>query len=44
MRGLFYLARPLSVVLGEPGILVGNAVHMGTVVFRFRNKVPAARY
>ena len=44
MGGGPFLVRPFSVVLSEPGILVGNAVHMGTVVFRFRNKVPAARY
>jgi hypothetical protein len=39
-----FLARPLSVVSGEPGILVGNGVHMGTVVVSFRKRVPVARY
>ena len=39
-----FLARPLSVVSGERGILEGIGGHMGTVPCRFSTKVPVVRY
>ena len=39
-----FLARPLSIVSGEPGILESIGGHMGTVVSGFRKKVPVAHY